>query len=123
METINIIKKISKLYKKMNILKASLIIVLLSSLCFGCWDDHKDYKTSELGVSPEDLWNEKNRPEPMITYNLYELQLVTGGVIRDTLTFDHDSNYMNDRLRVYADKVVYARILKDRVKVERFNPL
>lgn len=107
----------------MNILKASLVLVLLLSLCFGCSDDHKDDQMSDLKISADDLLNKKSRPETMITYNLYELQLVTGGVIRDTLTFDHDSNYMNERLRVYADKVVYARILKNRVKVERFCPL
>lgn len=107
----------------MNILKWSLIVVLLLSLCFECGDDNKDDNMSGLEISPDDLLNKKNRQETIITYNLYELQLVTGGVIRDTLTFDHDSNYMNDRLRVYADKVVYARILKSKVKFERFCPI
>jgi len=104
----------------MKIVKISLLFILLNWVFLGCKENVKDKYPLEIGkleITPEDLVNKKNLSKREYVYHIYELQLVTGNVLKDTLTFDCESNYINDRLTVYADKVVYARILKDSVIV------
>lgn len=99
----------------------TLYIVLLNFVLFGCKDNSKEAyqdRIAKFEISPDDLLNHKFTSRRATVYNLYELQLVTGKVIKDTLTFNEESDYINDRLTVYADKVVYARMLKDSVLVQ-----
>ena len=111
---------VNKNMKRMKCIGVPLFFILLNFGLLGCKDNSKEAYQDKIGkfdISPDDLLNHKFPSRRATIYNLYELQLVTGKVIQDTLTFNEESDYINDRLTVYADKVVYARVLKDSVLV------
>src|SRR5688500_18190289 len=107
--------------KQMKCIGIIIYIVFLNIVLCGCKDDSNEAyqdRIAKFEFSHNDLLNHKSPPRHATVYKLYELQLVTGKVIKDTLTFNEESDYINDKLTVYADKVVYARMLKDSVLVQ-----